>query len=104
MVLTSMLRNYKNTGYPLYISQWDVLTEKIWELGLSDGAMVGSTALSLPFHKVFMSSTGALRWSKLGVVIQSLYQVVWLAFWTSYVYAPFTTNTALTTSQFPLYS
>lgn len=82
MVLTTMLRHYKETGYPLSISQWDLFTEKVWELGLSDGAMVGSTALSLPLHKLYMSS-GIFRWNKLGMAIQSIYQAVWLAFWTS---------------------
>ncbi|KAF2652968.1 hypothetical protein K491DRAFT_603820 [Lophiostoma macrostomum CBS 122681] len=84
MVLTTMLRNYKDTGYPLSISQWDLFTEKVWELGLSDGAMVGSTALSLPLHRLYMSSAGLFRWNKFGMAIQSIYQAVWLAFWTSF--------------------
>jgi sterol O-acyltransferase len=85
MVLTSMLRNYKETGYPLTITQWELFTEKVWELALSDGAMVASTAVSLPLHKLYMSDSGIFRWSKLGMAIQSIYQAVWLAFWTSYV-------------------
>ncbi|KAF2183167.1 hypothetical protein K469DRAFT_711120 [Zopfia rhizophila CBS 207.26] len=84
MVITTMLRNLKETGYPLSIRQWNLFTEKVWELGLSDGAMVGSTALSLPLHKIFMSSNGALRWNKLGMAIQSIYQAVWLSFWVSF--------------------
>jgi len=101
MVLTSMLRNYKETGYPLFISQWDLFTEKVWELALSDGAMVGTTALSLPLHKLYMNSSGALRWSRLGMVIQSIFQAVWLLFWTSYVRTNLHT-TELTPTQFPL--
>ncbi|ORY12537.1 MBOAT, membrane-bound O-acyltransferase family-domain-containing protein [Clohesyomyces aquaticus] len=84
MVITSMLRNYKDTGYPLSIRQWDLFTEKLMELGLSDGAMVASTALSLPLHKLYASSSGVLRWSRLGMPIQSLYQAAWLAFWCSF--------------------
>ena len=87
MVITTMLRNLKETGYPLSIRQWDLFREKVWELGLSDGAMVGSTALSLPLHKLYLNSSGPLRWSKLGMAIQSIYQVAWLTFWTSYVHA-----------------
>lgn len=83
MVITTMLRNYKETGYPLSISQWDLFTEKVWELGLSDGAMVASIAVSLPLHKIFMSSSGLLRWNRLGMAVQSIYQAIWLAFWCS---------------------
>jgi sterol O-acyltransferase len=83
MVLTTMLRNYKETGYPLFISQWDLFTEKVWELALSDGAMVATTALSLPLHKLYMSNSGVLRWSRLGMAIQSIFQAAWLLFWTS---------------------
>ena len=83
MVLTTMLRTYKETGYPLSISQWDLFTEKVWELGLSDGAMVASAALSLPLQKLYMNSSGLFRWNTLGMAIQSIYQAIWLAFWTS---------------------
>ncbi|KAF2477005.1 MBOAT-domain-containing protein [Lindgomyces ingoldianus] len=84
MVITSMLRNYKDTGYPLSIRQWNLFTEKVWELGLSDGAMVASTALSLPLHKLYMSSFGVFRWNNLGMAIQSIYQAAWLTFWCSF--------------------
>lgn len=43
--------------------------------------MVGSTAVSLPMHKVFRASRGGLTWRKGGMAIQSIYQVVWLAVW-----------------------
>lgn len=84
MVITAMLRHYKETGYPLSIRQWNLFREKVYELGFIDGLMVGSTALSLPLHKFFMNSSGIFCWSKLGVVIQSLYQVFWLTFWCTY--------------------
>lgn len=83
MVITSMLRNFTETGYPFQNRQWEHFKEKVWELGLVDGAMVISTALSLPLQKLFLSG-GALRWSKLGMAIQSIYQAIWLAFWTTY--------------------
>jgi sterol O-acyltransferase len=84
MVITTMLRSLKETGYPLQIRQWDLFKEKIWELGLVDGAMVASTAIALPLQKLFLTGAGPLRWNQLGIVIQSLYQVVWLVFWTTY--------------------
>ena len=84
MFITTALRNMKETGYPLAFRQWDLFTEKVWELGLSDGAMVGSTILSLPLHKLYMRQSGLLRWDKLGMAIQSIFQAGWLAFWTSF--------------------
>ncbi|KAF2744866.1 hypothetical protein M011DRAFT_470174 [Sporormia fimetaria CBS 119925] len=84
MVLTTMLRTYKETGYPLSISQWHLFTTKVWELAISDGLMVGSILVSLPLHKLYMSHSGILRWSRLGIVIQSAYQAIWLLFWTSF--------------------
>lgn len=83
MVLTSMLRNLTETGYPFQIKQWGLFKEKIVELGLVDGAMVFSTALSLPLQRVFLRG-GPLRWSKLGMTIQSVFQIMWLSFWTTY--------------------
>jgi sterol O-acyltransferase len=84
MVLTTMLRNLTETGYPLQLKQWGLFKEKVWELGMVDGAMVGSTIVSLPLQKLFLNGQGALRWSKLGIVIQSLYQAFWLVFWVTY--------------------
>lgn len=83
MVITSMLRNLTETGTPFRMRQWEHFKEKVWELGLVDGAMVGSTALSLPLQRLFLRG-GALRWSQLGMAIQSIYQAIWLAFWTTY--------------------
>ncbi|KAF3047912.1 hypothetical protein E8E11_003843 [Didymella keratinophila] len=84
MVITSMLRQVKETGYPFQIRQWNLFREKIWELGLVDGAMVGSTAVALPLQKLFLNGKGPLRWSQLGMAIQSIYQVIWLSFWCTY--------------------
>lgn len=82
MVITNMLRMLKETGYPWTIRQWDLFTANIWEMGLSDLAMVASTAVSLPLHKLYANSQGDLRWSKKGMLVQSVYQSVWLLFWT----------------------
>lgn len=84
MVLTTVLRNLTETGYPFQLRQWGHFKDKIWELGLVDGAMVGSTMLSLVFQRLFLNGPSVLRWSKLGMAIQSVFQVVWLTFWTTY--------------------
>ena len=81
MVLTTVLRNIKDTGYPLRVRVWSLLTANVWQLGLSDGAMVFSTALSVPLQKMFRRSKGIMRWSKGGIWIQSIFEMSWLTLW-----------------------
>lgn len=81
MVITTMLRNIKDTGYPLRVHVWSLLTENVKQLFFADLAMVASTSLSLPLHKAFRSSKGWLRWEKGGMAIQSMFQAAWLVFW-----------------------
>ncbi|KAI9679867.1 MAG: hypothetical protein M1817_004881 [Caeruleum heppii] len=82
MVITTMLRNVKDTGHPLRRQIWSLLTEKVWQLGLSDLAMVASTGVSLPLQ-LWVRRNG-LRWSRGGMAIQSLYQLAWLVFWVAW--------------------
>lgn len=84
MVITTMLRNIKDTGHPMRNRIWSLFTEKTWQLGLSDLAMSASTGLSLPLHLLFRRSRGWLRWDKGGMAIQSVYQLGWLVFWIWY--------------------
>jgi sterol O-acyltransferase len=102
MVLTSMLRNMTETGYPFQMRQWALFKEKVFEVGLVDGAMVFSIALSLPLQKLFLKG-GPLRWSPWGMIIQSIYQVVWLAFWTTYAALCFFRYSRLTDAKVPLH-
>lgn len=81
MVITTMLRNIKDTGFPFRVGVWALLTERVWQLALTDGAMVASTALSMPLQKVFRNSKGWLQWQKGGMIVQSVYQALWLALW-----------------------
>jgi sterol O-acyltransferase len=79
-----MLRNIKDTGYPMRVQIWQLFTVKVWELALADALMVATTAVSLPLHKLFRNSTGSLawlRWGRDGIAIQSIYQMFWFAFW-----------------------
>ncbi|KAI1366561.1 MBOAT family protein [Xylaria arbuscula] len=97
MGITTMLRNYKDTGYPLRVQIWGLFTIKPWHLAIAEFFMVGSTAVSLPLHKLFRGSHGALTWDKGGMAIQSVYQVVWLAFW---IAVPFIFNWTWTAQVF----
>jgi len=84
MAITTMLRNIKDTGYPMRVEIWQLFTVKVWELALADGLMVFSTAVSLPLHRLFRSQLGnklGLRWQGGGMALQRMYQLVWFAFW-----------------------
>ncbi|KAL2015553.1 hypothetical protein VTK56DRAFT_5229 [Thermocarpiscus australiensis] len=83
MAITTMLRNIKDTGYPLRVQIWSLFTVKLWHLAVADFLMVASTAVALPLHKVFRAAPadGALTWSKGGMAIMSVYEVLWLALW-----------------------
>ncbi|RMZ66500.1 sterol o-acyltransferase [Pyrenophora seminiperda CCB06] len=103
MVITSMLRNLTETGYPLQIRQWALFKEKIVELGLVDFAMAFSTALCLPIQKLFLKE-GSFRWHTSGMAIQSVLQAIWLAFWTTYATAGNVVDCRLTMAKIPIYS
>ncbi|SPQ21305.1 7905d28b-d3c9-4029-bdd9-994bbed72400 [Thermothielavioides terrestris] len=83
MAITTMLRNIKDTGYPLRVEIWSLFTVKLWHLAIADFLMVASTAVSLPLHRIFRaaSAESPLTWAKGGMAIMSVYQVVWLAVW-----------------------
>ncbi|KAI1149248.1 MBOAT family protein [Nemania diffusa] len=97
MGITTMLRNYKDTGYPLRVQIWGLFTVKPWHLAIAEFFMVGSTALSLPLHRLFRKSRGVLTWNKGGMAVQSIYQVAWLAFW---IAVPFIFNWTWTAQVF----
>ncbi|KIW25160.1 uncharacterized protein PV07_10821 [Cladophialophora immunda] len=84
MVITTCLRNIKETGHPLRVEVYALLSRNVISLGLSDAAMVASTALSLPIQKLARGTNGVLRWRRAGIWIQSLFQVLWLALWVSW--------------------
>lgn len=84
MVITTMLRNIKDTGYPLRVRVWTLLTANTCQLAFSDLVMVVSTGLSLPLQWVFESSDGLLRWKSWGMSVQSIFQALWLILWVKY--------------------
>lgn len=89
MVLTSMLRNIKDTGHPFRRQMLDLMTTKTWQLALSDGAMVGSTLLCVPLQQLFRQGKGWLSWNGIGMPLQSLLQLGWLVLWIKFVQSSF---------------
>ncbi|KAL2118117.1 hypothetical protein VTJ04DRAFT_7777 [Mycothermus thermophilus] len=83
MCITTMLRNIKDTGYPLRVEIWSLFTVKLWHLAIADFLMVASTAVALPLHRIFRAAPAgsALTWARGGMAIMSIYQVLWLALW-----------------------
>jgi sterol O-acyltransferase len=80
MVITSMLRNWREHQAFLSITQWGLLTENIWELAISDLTMAATTYLCLPLHMLYRNSK-LFRWHNLGAIVQSIFQIAWLAHW-----------------------
>lgn len=85
MGITSMLRNMKDTGYPMRFEIWSLFTVKLWHLAVADFLMVAGTAISLPLHRWIRSrpADSTWTWKNGGMAIQSIYQVGWLAVWIS---------------------
>ncbi|TLS25855.1 hypothetical protein PpBr36_07254 [Pyricularia pennisetigena] len=83
MAITTMLRNIKDTGYPMRVQIWGLFTVKVWELALVDAAMVLSTYVSLPLHRLFRAAPAGswLTWARGGMAIMSIYEVLWMALW-----------------------
>jgi len=94
MVLTSMLRNAKENGNIFYIRQWNILTENIGELALSDLLMASSIMLSLPLHRMYATTNGFFRWNKGGMFVQILFQAAWLTYWVGWPFVRTWTWTA----------
>ncbi|KAI4790099.1 sterol O-acyltransferase, partial [Aureobasidium sp. EXF-8845] len=84
MVLTTMLRNLKETGYPLSMRQWGLFTKNIYEMAIIDLIMVASTGISLPLNKLFKDSKSWLQWRHQGMNIQIVFQACWLLLWVSW--------------------
>ena len=84
MVLTTMLRNLKETGYPLSMRQWGLFTKNIYEMAIIDLIMVASTGISMPLNKVFKNNRSWLQWRHQGMNVQIVFQACWLLLWVSW--------------------
>lgn len=81
MVVTTALRNVKDTGHPLRVQVWALLSANVWQLAFGDLAMVASTWLAMAIQMLIRRSRGWLRWYNAGMIIQSAYQAAWLTLW-----------------------
>lgn len=81
MVLTTMLRNFKETGYPFLFRQRQLFLENIGDLALSDLTMSATSALVVPLNMLYSSGPRWLQWTKGGIWIQSIFQAGWLLYW-----------------------
>lgn len=83
LAITSMLRNIKDTGFPLRVRIWALFTIKLRQLALADFLMVATTAADLPLQRIVRAADpgGFWTWKHGGMIVQGLYQAAWLAFW-----------------------
>lgn len=83
MGITTMLRNTKDTGFPLRFQIWSLFTVKLWHLAIADALMVASTFVSILIHYIarHAPANGLLTWKNGGMALQSIYQVLWFAVW-----------------------
>jgi sterol O-acyltransferase len=84
MAMTTILRNIRDTGSPFRVHIWTLFTVKLWHLAIADFLMVASTAVSVLLHTMLVRRApagGTWTWARGGMALQSIYQVLWLAFW-----------------------
>lgn len=83
MGITTILRNMKDTGYPMSFQISTLFTVKLWHLAIADFLMVAGSAVSLPLHQWIRSrpAESTWTWKRGGMAIQSIYQVGWLSVW-----------------------
>lgn len=72
LMIRTYVTSFDQTGYPLSLSFAALFSKDALTLALSDGVLVASTALSVPFVKLMVD--GYIPYATLGVAIQHLYQ------------------------------
>ncbi|TPX08715.1 uncharacterized protein E0L32_009777 [Thyridium curvatum] len=89
MGITTMLRNWKDTGYPLRVQIWSLFTVKLWHLALADLFMVASTTVSLALHGLARRAAPGsfMTWNRGGMALQSMYQCLWLGLFVALPFA-----------------
>lgn len=96
MVMTAMLRSYKEGRPILMLSQWSLFTENIWELAISEFLMVSTLYIIIPLQLLYRTST-VFRWNYKGMLLQSVFQIAWLVQWIGW---PFVRNWTWTAQVF----
>lgn len=84
MVLTTALKNLKETGQVVRSSIFSLFALAPAELAIAELLMVSSTMICLPLQQMFQRDT--VSWSKSGYLMQHGIQSLWLGIW---VYLPF---------------
>jgi len=84
VVITTMLRNLKETGYPFLLRQRQIFVANLLDLAMSDLAMTASSMLVVPLNVLYSNGPNWLAWRKGGVWVQSGFQAVWLLCWVKY--------------------
>lgn len=84
MVLTTALKNLKETGQVVRSSIFSLFALAPAELAIAELLMVSSTIICLPLQQMFQRDT--ISWGKSGYLMQHGIQSLWLGVW---VYLPF---------------
>jgi len=84
MVLTTGLRNLKDTGKILRTSIFSMFAQTPLQLGIADLVIALSTGLCVPLQQAFQREV--LSWGRGGYWLQHAIQAAWLGIW---VYLPF---------------
>lgn len=84
MVLTTALKNLKETGQVVQSSIFSLFALAPAELAIAELLMVSSTIICLPLQQMFQCDT--ISWGKSGHLMQHGIQSLWLGVW---VYLPF---------------
>lgn len=71
-MIRTYVTSFDQTGYPLSLSFAALFSKDALTLALSDGVLVASTGLSVPFVKLMVN--GSIPYTPVGVAIQHLYQ------------------------------
>lgn len=85
MVLTTALKNLKETGQVVRTSIFSLFALAPAELAIAELLMVSSTIMCLPLQQMFQRHD-VVSWDKNGHWMQHGIQSVWLGIW---VYLPF---------------
>lgn len=84
MVLTTALKNLKETGQVVRTSIFSRFALAPAELAIAELLMVSSTIICLPLQQMFQRKI--VSWDKSGYLMQHAIQSLWLGVW---VYLPF---------------
>lgn len=71
-MIRTYVTSFDQTGYPLSLSFAALFSKDALTLALSDGVLVASTGLAVPFVKLMVG--GYIPYTPTGVAIQHLYQ------------------------------